>query len=114
MIFFFERLGRMHETKTFFLMFGLKPGILIPDLYFYGIKIQTHIKKNSVEKYAGKSQTFKKKLNFFGLGWAGPGPKGNEATFYKMKAAQKRTHFLQGWTQPSRLGWTVQPKGTNG
>jgi hypothetical protein len=50
----------MHETKTFFLMFGLKPGILIPDLYFYDIKIQTHIKKNSVEKYAGKSQTFKK------------------------------------------------------
>jgi hypothetical protein len=33
-------------------------GILISDLYLYGIKIQTNIKQNSVEKYAGKSQIF--------------------------------------------------------
>jgi hypothetical protein len=44
MIFFFilERLGRMHENNIFF---WRKPGILIPDLYLYGIKIQTSIKK---------------------------------------------------------------------
>jgi len=40
--FIFERLGRMHENKTFFL-FGRKRGILIPDLYLYSIKIQTGI-----------------------------------------------------------------------
>jgi hypothetical protein len=39
-------------------MFWLKPGILIPDLYLYDIKIQTNIKQNLVEKYAGKSQFF--------------------------------------------------------
>jgi len=49
----FERLGRMHENKIlFFLVFSdiciyifvtfhRKSGILIPDLYFYNIKIQT-------------------------------------------------------------------------
>jgi len=47
-------------------MFWWKPGILIPDLYLYGIKIQTNIKQNSVEKYAGKSQIFINIfLNFF-------------------------------------------------
>jgi hypothetical protein len=39
-------------------MFWRKPSILIPDLYLYGIKIQTNIKQNSVEKYAGKLQIF--------------------------------------------------------
>jgi len=61
-------------------MFWWKPGILIPDLYLYGIKIQTNIKQNSVEKYAGKSQIFINIfLNFFYgvgsgpiiLGWGG-------------------------------------------
>jgi len=32
------------KQKYFFLMFWWKPGILIPDLYFYGIKIQTNIR----------------------------------------------------------------------
>ena len=50
--FFFERLGRMHENKIFFLfynffvMFRRKSGILILDLYLYGIKIQTNIKQS--------------------------------------------------------------------
>jgi hypothetical protein len=51
----------MHKTKIFFFMFWRKPGILIPDLYFYGIKIQTNIKQNLVEKYTEKLQ-FKKKI----------------------------------------------------
>ena len=34
---FFERLGRMHENKTF-IMSRKKRGILIPDLYLYSIK----------------------------------------------------------------------------
>jgi len=43
----FERLDYMHENKTFFLnFFRRKPGILIPDLYLYNIKIQTDIKQN--------------------------------------------------------------------
>jgi len=38
-------------------MFQWKPGILILDLYLYGIKIKTNIKKNSI-LYTEKSQTF--------------------------------------------------------
>jgi hypothetical protein len=46
-----------------FFMFWRKPGILTLDLYFYGIKIQTNIKKNLVEKYTEKLQ-FQKKIFF--------------------------------------------------
>jgi hypothetical protein len=49
------------KIKTIF--FYEKLSILIPDLYFYSIKIRTNIKKILVEKYAGKSQFFQK--NFF-------------------------------------------------
>jgi hypothetical protein len=49
------------KQKYFFFMFWRKPCILIPDLYFYGIKIQTNIKQNLVEKYTEKLQ-FKKKI----------------------------------------------------
>jgi len=41
-------------------MFWWKPGILIPDLYLYGIKIQTGINQNFVTKYTGKLQIFLK------------------------------------------------------
>jgi len=54
-------------------MFWQKPGILIPDLYLYGIKTQINIKQNSVEKYSGKSQIFQNVfLDFFGLGRTRP------------------------------------------
>jgi hypothetical protein len=36
----------MHENKTFFLTFRRKPGVLIPDLHLYSIKIQTNIVQN--------------------------------------------------------------------
>jgi len=39
-------------------MFWRKPGILIPDVYFYDVKIQINIKQNLVEKYAGELQIF--------------------------------------------------------
>jgi len=39
------------KTKVFF-----KPGILIPDVYFYDIKIQTNLSLDDVEKSVGKSQ----------------------------------------------------------
>jgi len=39
-------------------MFWRKPGILILDLYFYNIKIQTNIKQTLAEKYAEESQIF--------------------------------------------------------
>jgi len=41
-----------------FSTFWRKPSILVSDLYLYGIKIQTNIKQNLVEKYTGKSQIF--------------------------------------------------------
>jgi len=50
-----ERLGRMHENKTFFnlcifFMFWRKSGILILGLYSYSIKIQPNINQNTVIK----------------------------------------------------------------
>jgi hypothetical protein len=68
----------------------------------------------------GKSQIFRNNFSkSLGLGWARPGPKGNWAKIDpKMKSGQNqpkmRTYFLQGWTQPSHVGWNVQPKETNG
>jgi hypothetical protein len=57
--FCFQRLGRMNENKNMFFVFLfnvlMKTGILISDLYFYNIKIQTNIKQNLIEKYAEKS-----------------------------------------------------------
>jgi len=48
----------MHENKTiFFVMFWQKPGISIPNLYFYSIKIQTNIDQNTV-KYLQKITAF--------------------------------------------------------
>jgi hypothetical protein len=64
------------KTKTFFekKKFWRKPCILIPDLYLYGIKIQTNIKENSVTKYMGKSQIFPKIYFFENFwNWAKPG-----------------------------------------
>jgi hypothetical protein len=55
--FSFERLGRMHEDKSFFFENQV---FLIPDLYFYDIKIQTNLSLNDVEKSVEKSQIFKK------------------------------------------------------
>jgi hypothetical protein len=43
------------------------------DLYLYSVKIQTNIKRNSVEKYTKKSQIFKNIfLKVLFLDWAGP------------------------------------------
>ena len=55
-------------------MFWRKPGILIPDLYFYGVKIQINIKQNLVEKYTITIFQKKKfsKFFFFGLGRTRP------------------------------------------
>jgi len=51
-----------------------KPGILILDLYLYGMKIQTNIKHNSIKKYARKSHIFWKIffLKFFLTGQTRP------------------------------------------
>jgi hypothetical protein len=77
--FFFERLGRMHENKKK-CFFWRKPGILIPDVYFYDVKIQINIKQNLV-KNTRKSYKFSKIFfkNFFWTGldpahsfWIGP------------------------------------------
>jgi len=65
----------MQENKIFFYNFSFstfwrKPSILVSDLYLYGIKIQTNIKQNSVEKYTGKSQIFWKIFGIFFTGLA--------------------------------------------
>jgi hypothetical protein len=70
----------MHENKNNF--FYEKLGILIPDLYFYSIKIQTNIKKILVEKYAGKSQFFQKNFLFFLIGSVLPGPVNSGVALY--------------------------------
>jgi hypothetical protein len=45
------------ETKVFFFENQV---FLIPDFYFYDIKIQTNLSLNDVEKSMGKSQILKK------------------------------------------------------
>jgi len=78
-IFIFERLGRMHENKKNNLMSWWKPGILIPDLYLYSIKIQTDIDQNTVKNiWENHKYIFLKYfLEFlFFSSWAQPGPCG--------------------------------------
>jgi len=106
-------LGRMHENKDMFLffMFWWKPGILIPDLYFYGIKIQPDINQNGIEKCARKSQFFPKwVLNIF---WTGPTRSKKRLGWNqpKIKLGQDRPKREPccGWTQPSRVGWADVP-----
>jgi len=67
---FFRDLAVCMKIKHFFyfFMFSRKPGILIPDLYLYSIKIQINIDQNAIKN---TRQFFKNIfLNFF-LGWAG-------------------------------------------
>jgi len=47
------------KTKVFF----LNRVFLIPDLYFYDIKIQTNLSLNDIKKSVGKSQIKKKHRN---------------------------------------------------
>jgi hypothetical protein len=61
----------MKTKKHFFSKFWRKPDILIPNVYFYDVKIQTNIKQNLVKKYTEKSQMFEKKFENFFLDWAG-------------------------------------------
>ena len=88
MIFFliFERLGRMHKNKIFFyflfFLFQQKPGILIPDLYLYNIKIQTNINQNAVKNIRENHKFFEIIFEeilfyfYFFMSWAQPGPCG--------------------------------------
>jgi hypothetical protein len=67
-------------------------------VYFYDIKIQTDINQNGVQKYAEKSQFLK--IFFLKWNWVGPGP---------IMWAGPISAQLQGWTQPSRVGWADVP-----
>jgi hypothetical protein len=74
--FSFETLGRMHKFHFFqfvlyFWKFWRKPGILIPDLYFYDVKYRPILSKK-IEKYTEKLQFFKKAFWEFFFNWAGP------------------------------------------
>jgi len=70
---FLERFGRMHKNSfLFFSIFWRKPGISIPDLYLYSIKIQSNIDQNEVK-------ILRKITNFFEIIFenfflAGPSP----------------------------------------
>ena len=74
-IFSLRDLAVCMKIKTFFKKkFWWKPGILVPNLYFYDVNIQTNIKQNLVAEYAKESQIFKNIyfLNFFGPGRTRP------------------------------------------
>jgi hypothetical protein len=58
------------KTKHFFSIyisckFRRKPSILIPDLYFYSIEIQTTINKKNSRKICEKTTIFLKDFEFF-------------------------------------------------
>ena len=62
--FFFETWSYAWKQKHiyFFLMFWRKSGILIPNVYFYDVKIQTNIKQNLVKKNKRRNHKFSKIL----------------------------------------------------
>jgi hypothetical protein len=79
----------MHENKSFFFFDNLV--FLIPDLYFYDIKIQTNLSLNDVE---GKSQIKLKK-------------------YIDIKKNKKKTQKGLGWTciGPTTRLDSAQPRG---
>jgi hypothetical protein len=58
----------MHENKDIFLkiFFWWKPDILIPDLYFYDLKMQTNINQNIKSKW--ENHKFSTMIYIFWLG----------------------------------------------
>ena len=64
----------MHEMKIFFIIIILiswwKPGILMPDLYLYSIKIQTDIDQNAVKTLQKNHRFFWNTFWRIFLGWA--------------------------------------------
>jgi hypothetical protein len=101
-IYILERLGRMHENKTFFvimyfLMFWRKTGILIPDLYLYSIKIQTDIDQNTVIKLQKITYFWN---NFWRI-FVRTGQTRPKRRLGRNRPKIKRAYFPQGWTQSS-------------
>jgi hypothetical protein len=74
------------KTKYFFIfyffLFQQKPGILIPDLYLYSIKIQTNMNQNAVKNIRENHKFFEIIFEeilfyfYFFMSWAQPGPCG--------------------------------------
>jgi hypothetical protein len=64
-------------------LFQRKPGILIPDLYLYSIKIQTNINQNAVKN-------IQKNHKFFEIIF-------EKILFY--------FYFFTSWAQPGQCGW---------
>jgi hypothetical protein len=89
------------KTKTFFFQsLDENRVFLIPDLYLYGIKIQTNITQNSVTKYTGKTLIF---LKIFGTG---PDP--------AKKTNQGRISYRAGLSPAAWAGLMFQPERTKG
>jgi len=109
-IYILERLGRMHENKTFFFETWQKPGILISDLYLYSIKIQTDIDQNAVTKLRKITDFWK--VFFFGIlnfFFTRPDPAQKETG---SKSARNKTGLLSiglDSVQPQGLGWGSSP-----
>jgi len=76
------------KTKHFFWQ---NPGILIPDLYLYIIKIQTNINQNAVKKFL-ENHRFFKGFFFWNCFWLGPA-----------------RPMWRGWTQQAWLGHWPKP-----
>jgi hypothetical protein len=85
LLFFRETWPYAWKQKKYFFYFWRKPGILIPDLYPYNIKIQTNIDQNTVKYF--KKITYL--IFIFLLGPARP--------------------MRRGWTPKAWLGHRTKP-----
>ena len=86
-------------------MFWRKPGILIPGLYLYGIKIQTNIKQTLVEKTMEKLQ-FSKRIFI----WIGPDPAIRAGPSHEQWLST--IHLLrEQWRLGARRSWRRKGRG---
>ena len=99
--FSFERFGRMHGNKSFFLFFFWKPGIFNTEFLFLRYKNTDQYLLKWRRKIRGKITIFK---NIYNNKKNTKNKKGEKNEMDWAVLAQ-----LQGWTQPSRVGWADVP-----
>jgi hypothetical protein len=61
--------GWKQNILFFYFLFWRKPDILIPDLYFYSIKIQTNIDQNAIKNIQENHKFLLKRFLKIFLGW---------------------------------------------
>jgi hypothetical protein len=108
-IYFFGNIGKV------FLMFWWKLGILILDLYLYGIKIQININQNV--KYLRRKITNFKMIFWIILGWTRLGPKGNWVKicpkWNRARTESEKNLLVVGLNPATWAGLMFQPETTN-